>query len=193
VRHTPPPRHWVLLGDSLTQFGRWEEWLRGVPVLNRGVSGETSDDVLQRMDAAVNDPIAVFLLIGTNDLAWGYSTEHIAGNVRAILAEIERRAPGTPVVVQSVPPRTRPFREPIRALNQAYRDLVAAGGPHVEYLDIATALADEEGDLRAAFTPDGVHLSGAGYAAWVQVLWPHVQRMLARTSSGSANLPLQAG
>jgi lysophospholipase L1-like esterase len=183
----------VLLGDSLTQFGRWEEWLRGVPVLNRGVSGETSDDVLQRMDAAVNDPIAVFLLIGTNDLAWGYSTEHIAGNVRAILAEIERRAPGTPVVVPSVPPRTRPFREPIRALNQAYRDLVAAGGPHVEYLDIATALADEEGDLRAAFTPDGVHLSGAGYAAWVQVLWPHVQRMLARTSSGSANLPLQAG
>jgi lysophospholipase L1-like esterase len=168
-----------MLGDSLTQFGSWERWFAGVPVLNRGVSGETSDDVLQRLDGAIADPLAVFLLIGTNDLAWGYSTEHIAGNVRAILAEVARRAPGTPVVVQSVPPRTRPFREPIRALNAAYRALVAAAGPPVEHLDIWPALADEAGDLRPAFTPDGVHLSDAGYAAWVEVLRPHVHRLAA--------------
>jgi lysophospholipase L1-like esterase len=173
----------VLLGDSLTQFGYWERWFAGVPVLNRGVSGETSEDLLLRLDDAVNDPIAVFLLIGTNDLAWGLSAQHIASNVWAILAEIDRRAPGSPVVVQSVPPRTRPFRDAIRALNAAYRDLVRAAGPQVEYLDIWPALADEHGDLRTAFTPDGVHLSGAGYAAWVEVLWPHVQRMVARTGA----------
>jgi lysophospholipase L1-like esterase len=181
--HPPPAGHVVLLGDSLTQFGLWEEWFAGIPVLNRGVSGETSDDLLVRLDDAINDPVAVFLLIGTNDLAWGYSAQHIAGNVRAILAEIERRAPGTPVVVQSVPPRTRPFRDPIRALNQAYRDLVAAAGPNVEYLDLWPALADEHGDLRTSFTPDGVHLSGAGYAAWLGVLGPRLARVLTRAGA----------
>jgi lysophospholipase L1-like esterase len=168
----------VLLGDSLTQFGLWEEWFAGVPVLNRGVSGETSDDLLVRLDGAINDPIAVFLLIGTNDLAWGYSPQHIAGNVRAILAEVDQRAPGTPVVVQSVMPRTRAFRDAILAVNHEYRALVDAAGPHVEYLDLWPALADHDGDLRGAFTPDGVHLSGAGYGAWLTVLQPHVERML---------------
>ena len=179
----PPPRHVVLLGDSLTQFGLWEQWLAGMPVLNRGISGETAEDLLVRMDGAINEPIAVFLLIGTNDLAWGYSPQQIAGNVRAILAEVERRAPGIPVVVQSVMPRTRAFRDAIRAVNSEYRALVDAAGPHVEYLDVGSALADENGDLRPAFTPDGVHLSDAGYLAWVEVLRPHIERMLAADSA----------
>lgn len=169
-----------MFGDSLTQFGYWEKWFAGQPVLNRGVSGETSADLLRRLDDAINQPLAVFLLIGTNDLARGMSLREIVGNVATILAEVERRAPGTPVVVQGVPPRTRPFREPIRALNQHYQALVAAAGRQVEYLDLWPALADERGDLRRAFTPDGVHLSAAGYAAWVDVLRPHVERILAR-------------
>jgi lysophospholipase L1-like esterase len=111
------------------------------------------------------------------------SLREIVGNVWTILAEIERRAPGTPVVVQSVMPRTRPFRDAILALNANYQALVAASGPQVEYLDLWPALADERGDLRSAFTPDGVHLSAAGYGAWVEVLRPHVERMLARAGA----------
>jgi hypothetical protein len=164
------PGHIVFLGDSITQGGLWPEWFPGVPVLNRGIDGETSEDLLRRVDSAVRDPRAVFLLIGTNDLSIGFSLQRITGNVRALLAAIERRAPGTPVVVQSVMPRTRRFRDDLRLLNRAYRQLVDRSGENAQYLDLWPALADENGDLRSEFTEDGLHLNGAGYAAWVGVL-----------------------
>jgi hypothetical protein len=164
------PGHIVFLGDSITQGGLWPEWFPGVPVRNRGIDGETSEDLLRRVDSAVRDPRAVFLLIGTNDLSIGFSLQRITGNVRALLAAIERRAPGTPVVVQSVMPRTRRFRDDLRLLNRAYRQLVDRSGENAQYLDLWPALADENGDLRSEFTEDGLHLNGAGYAAWVGVL-----------------------
>jgi hypothetical protein len=86
------PGHIVFLGDSITQGGLWPEWFPGVPVLNRGIDGETSEDLLRRVDSAVRDPRAVFLLIGTNDLSIGFSLQRITGNVRALLAAIERPA-----------------------------------------------------------------------------------------------------
>jgi lysophospholipase L1-like esterase len=168
----PAPGHVVLLGDSITEFGLWQEWFVERPVLNRGIGGETSADLLRRLDSAVHEPAAVFLLIGTNDLTAGISLREIVGNVRTLLEEIERRAPGTPVVVQSVMPRTARFRDDVRLLNDAYRALVEAAPEHVQYLDLWPALADEKGLLRSEFTEDGLHLTGEGYAAWVDVLRP---------------------
>ena len=173
------PRHIVFLGDSITQGGLWQEWFAGAPVLNRGIDGETSADLLGRVDSAVLDPLAVFLLIGTNDLTSGVSLQQITANVRALLAEIERRAPGTPVVVQSAMPRTPRFRDDLRLLNRAYRQLVDSSGENVEYLDLWPALADDHGDLRTEYTEDRLHLNGPGYAAWVDVLRPLVDALLA--------------
>ncbi|MFE3054183.1 hypothetical protein [Nocardia sp. NPDC059239] len=42
------------------------------------------------------------------------------------------------------------------------------------YIDLWPALADANGALRQEFTRDGLHLSGAGYAAWIEVLRPHI-------------------
>lgn len=174
-----PSRRVVFLGDSITQGGLWQEWFAGAPVLNRGIDGETSADLLRRLDSAVREPRAVFLLIGTNDLTSGVPLQQIIANVRALLAEIERRAPGIPVVVQSVMPRTPRFRNDLRLLNRAYRHLVDSSGPNVRYLDLWPALADDAGDLRPEFTEDRLHLNGPGYAAWVDVLRPLVDAFLA--------------
>jgi lysophospholipase L1-like esterase len=178
------PGHVVFLGDSITQGGLWQEWFAGAPVLNRGIDGETSADLLRRVHSAVLDPLAVFLLIGTNDLTSGVSLQEITANVRALLAEIERRAPGTPVVVQSVMPRTPRFRDDLRLLNRAYRQVVDGSGDHVEYLDLWPALADDDGDLRTEYTEDRLHLNGPGYAAWVDVLRPRVDALLAGRHEG---------
>ncbi len=175
-----PPGHVVLLGDSITEFGLWQEWFAGLPVLNRGIGGETSADLLRRLDSAIDRPLAVFLLIGTNDISQGYRLPEIVGNVRTLLVEVQRRAPGTPVVVQSVLPRTERFREDVRLLNAAYRALVAEAGDPVEYLDLHPVLADEHANLRAPFTGDGLHLTGEGYAAWVDVLRPRIEGLVAR-------------
>ena len=171
----------VLLGDSITEFGLWQEWFPGLPVLNRGIGGETAADLLRRLDSAIDRPLAVFLLIGTNDISRGVRLPEIVADVRTLLEEVQRRAPGTPVVVQSVLPRTARFRNDVRLLNAAYRALVERIGHPVEYLDLEPVLADEHGDLRADLTGDGLHLNGAGYAAWVDVLRPRVEALLARS------------
>lgn len=170
----PAPGRVVFLGDSITELGIWEEWFPEVPVLNRGISGEVSGQVLARIDSAIHEPAAVFLLIGTNDLAYDVPPARIAENVRLIIEGIRTRAPGTPVVVQSVMPRALGYRAEVQDLNRRYQDLVERQCPDVTYLDLWPALATPAGTLRSEFTADKLHLNGAGYAAWVDLLRPSV-------------------
>jgi lysophospholipase L1-like esterase len=168
----PARGHLVMLGDSITEGGNWDEWFPDSRVVNRGIGGELSGQVLARLHTAIDRPRAVFLLIGTNDLAFDIPQQEIAHNVESILATIERTAPGTPVVVQSVMPRALAFRDEILALNQRYRDVVAAAPEHARYLDLWPALATPEGALRPELTEDKLHLNGSGYVEWVEALRP---------------------
>jgi lysophospholipase L1-like esterase len=167
-----PPRHVVFLGDSISEGGLWDEWFPGHPVLNRGIAGETSEQVLSRLETAINNPRAVFLLIGTNDLTGSVPEEEIVRNVRAILSEIERRAPGCPVFVQSVMPRTAKYLPRIASLNHRLEQLCAEAPPSSRYLDLWPALATPEGTLRPDFSLDRLHLNGEGYRAWVGLIRP---------------------
>ena len=177
------PKHILFLGDSITDFGMWHEWFPGVPTVNRGVGGETTEQVLARIDGVINEPIAVFLLIGTNDISGAISTSEIVGNLRAIIAAIRDRAPGAPVFVEGIMPRTLKYREEITYLNRLYREVVAAAGTNVTYLDLWPALATPEGALRADLTQDNVHLNGDGYRAWVDVLRPIIDDLTKPTTS----------
>jgi lysophospholipase L1-like esterase len=169
------PGRVVFLGDSITEFGLWEEHFPAAPVLNRGIAGEISGQVLRRLDTAINSPRAVFLLIGTNDLSVGLAENRIVRNVAAILDGIETRAPGVPVYLQSVMPRTEWRRGQIEALNARYRGLAEARADTVRYLDLWPVLADGKGALRTEFTRDKLHLNGPGYRAWCGLLEPLVQ------------------
>jgi lysophospholipase L1-like esterase len=168
----PAREHVVMLGDSITEFGNWDEWFPEIPITNRGIGGETSIQLLARVDSAIDHPLAVFVLIGTNDLSRDVPQQEIAQNVGSILAKIEHLAPGTPVVVQSVMPRALVFRDEIIDLNQRLRVLVEAAPDHVRYLDLWPALATPEGALRGELTEDKLHLNGSGYLEWVDLLQP---------------------
>lgn len=168
----PPADHVVLLGDSITEYGLWPEWIPDRPVLNRGIGGDTSAGILARLDTAIADPRAVCLLIGTNDLSLAIPQIRIVDNVRRILDGIMDRAPGAPIIVQSVMPRTAKYRAEIQALNAALQRLVDASPAQVSYLDLWPALADHQGTLRSDCSRDHLHLTGAGYQAWAQILRP---------------------
>ena len=59
----------AFVGDSITEGGLWSEWLPGVDVINRGISGNTTQDILDRMHQIVSvQPDKLFLMIGVNDL-----------------------------------------------------------------------------------------------------------------------------
>lgn len=181
----PPAGSIVLLGDSITEGGEWEELLSGLPVVNRGISGETSSQVLERLSTAISRPVAIVLLIGTNDLSVGTPRPRVADSVAHILDEIQRLAPGVPVILQSVMPRGARLAAEVRDLNTRYKAL-ADTRPEVAYLDLWPALAD--GDAMCSdFSFDRVHLNGAGYRAWVSVLRPALEWVLREQTARSAS------
>jgi lysophospholipase L1-like esterase len=165
-----PPGRVVFLGDSISEFGLWDEWFPEVPVLNRGIGGETSAQVLERLSSAIVEPAAVLLLIGTNDLTRKVPEAEILDNIRSILDEIQSRAPRTPVWVQSVMPRTAKLLPRLTSLNSGIRHLADEWSDQTRYLDLWPALATEEGVLRPEYSLDRLHLNGAGYLAWTTLL-----------------------
>jgi lysophospholipase L1-like esterase len=181
-----PARDVVLLGDSLTEWGSWGEWLPDLRIRNHGVAGETSADVLRRVGSAVEPaPALLYLLVGVNDLALGLARRRIVANVAAILDQVASRAPEAVVVVQSLLPCWRELRDDALTLNRSYRALVADRSPRCYYLDVWPALADQDGALAPDCTDDGVHLTAAGYAAWLSVLGPDIRRRLTDDGGGT--------
>lgn len=173
----PAPGRVVFLGDSITEWTAWEDWFPDLRTVNRGIGGEAICDVMQRLPSALVAPRAISLLIGTNDLhGLGRSTEidKIAQQMEALVGAIRDIAPSAHLFVSSVLPRSTHFRDRIVALNAHYRHITSKAG--ATYVDVWPALAGDGGAIRPAFTTDGLHLSVAGYAAWVAVLRPHLAR-----------------
>jgi lysophospholipase L1-like esterase len=159
----------VMLGDSITEMGHWDELLPGWPLVNRGIASDTTADVLARLDDVVAlQPVRVVLLIGVNDVLRGVPAAETVANIKEILDRLT--AAGARVTLQSVLQvglRLRGAHEKIAALNAQLRDLAAASG--ADFLDLNAALAPD-GVLPAQFTWDNLHLTSAGYRAWRDVL-----------------------
>jgi lysophospholipase L1-like esterase len=163
----------VFMGNSITES--WAPYFSamfpGKPYIDRGISGQTTPQMLVRFrqDVIALHPRAVVILGGTNDIAGntGPATlEMIEGNL-ASMAELAR-ANGIAVVLCSVMPvRDYPWKpglEPaqkIIALNAWIRDYAAKHG--AIYADYHTPMADPDGGMRRELSPDGVHPNEAGY------------------------------
>ena len=165
----------VVLGDSLTARGEWWELL-GRPVANRGIAGDTVDDVRARLEPVVAlEPRVLFLLVGINDLFAGTSPDALARRHAALVVELRRRLPRSRIVVESL----LPIRDELlgddalttqvvgRANDLLRRGATAAGA---DWLDLHAHLADATGELDPRYASDGVHLSAAGYRAWASAL-----------------------
>lgn len=110
----------VMLGDSITAGGEWSEMFPGVPIRNRGISGDTTSDVLLRLDPIVAaKPAAVFLKIGTNDLNRGPDRGYeLPIGIEQIVSRIQAGSPTTAIFLQSVLPREAAMREEVGAYNR---------------------------------------------------------------------------
>lgn len=164
----------VLLGDSITFGGHWNEILPGHPVRNRGIGGDRTDDLLARLDPILaGHPRKLFLLIGTNDLGTEVPQETILANYETLLDRLARETPSTRVYVQSVLPRAVEYRERVERLNEALRAIASARG--LTYVDLYASFLAEDGSLRDELTFDEIHLTGAGYREWARLLEPHLE------------------
>lgn len=164
----------VFIGDSITESwqSHFVESFPGKPYIGRGISGQTTTQILARFqpDVVALKPRVVVILAGTNDIAenGGPVTLEMIENNIASMSDIAREH-HIGVVLSSVLPaadyRWRQGLHPapkIIALNQWLRRYAAAIG--AVYLDYHSAMADSAGGLRADLTADGVHPNLAGYA-----------------------------
>ena len=152
----------------------WPDLFPDLATSNRGIGGEATYDLLERVDAAINDPAVVSLLIGTNDLHGPRELRRPAQIVQRtdeIVRRIREAAPSALILLNSLLPRTVHFASRIREINEGYRKVAAKHG--AEYVDLWPAFVDASGNaIKAEYTKDNLHLSPAGYLAWAEVLRP---------------------
>jgi lysophospholipase L1-like esterase len=159
----------AFVGDSITAGGRWDEWFPDERPRNLGVGGDTTDAVLARLDDVIGlAPHTVVLLIGTNDLAWRRSAEHIVRNIETILVSLRKGLPEAQLLVQSVMPREAAYAETIRDVNRHLWQF--ASTVRAQYLDLWPAMAAEDGAIDRQFSDDSLHLNERGYEVWVAEL-----------------------
>lgn len=164
----------VMLGNSLTAGGEWQELLHDAGVRNRGIGGDGVDGVYHRLDQVLAmRPRRIFLMIGINDLLARREVDDVIAGHERILDRIKAASPGTTLVVQSLLPLNEGMmgmrrNELVLRTNQALKELCSRKG--VPYLDLHPLFVDEAGQLREDFTSDGIHLTGQGYLEWARML-----------------------
>jgi lysophospholipase L1-like esterase len=167
----------VFIGDSITENWNLSESFPGKPFLNRGISGQTTPQILLRFrqDVIALKPSVVVILAGTNDLAenTGPTTlEAIEDNLSSMV-ELARKN-GIRVVLCSVLPVARyPWRpeiQPIEKIQELNRWMKAyALRTGVAFLDYYSAMVDQKSGLSEELGTDGVHPNRAGYAVMARL------------------------
>lgn len=172
----------VLLGDSITEGFEVEKYLPGRRVLNRGIGADVIGNdihptdkrgVLKRLDESVFhcSPTDLFILIGINDLGMGHSPETIEAGYRQMLTQIRERLPKLRIHVQSILPTGGRFahhKTNIIDTNTRIKKLAAEFD--CEYIDLHAQFINDEGDIKAEYTTEGLHLAPPAYEKWAEIL-----------------------
>ena len=181
------------VGSSLMEMFPIEQWVGELPqpkpiVYNRGVGGYKTTDLIPILDICVYElkPRKVFINIGTNDLSDSrISMSEIISNYDTILTGIEQHIPGILIYCMAYYPvnfnaAAEDMKEclkirnndKIRHANDEVRKLVEK---HCQrYIDINRNLMNENGDLKAEYTIEGLHINHDGYRAIFDDLMKYV-------------------
>ena len=182
----PGQKRIVFMGDSITEF--WSvhnpEFFAGKPYVNRGISGQTSPQMLIRFraDVIALKPLIVVLLAGINDIAGntGPSTPEMIMDNIASMAELANTN-HIKIILCSVLPAIdfwwKPGQKPaekIVNLNKMIKKYAEANG--ILYLDYYSVMVNKQMGIKSAYSDDGVHPNKAGY----EVMDPLVEKAIAK-------------
>jgi lysophospholipase L1-like esterase len=179
LQSPPEPGRVVFMGDSITDGWKLAQYFAGKPYVNRGISGQTTPQMLVRMfpDVIALKPAAMIVLAGTNDIAanTGPSTLQMVEDNLQAMTELAQ-AHGIKVILCSLTPvsdytarRQTVGRPPADILKlNAWMKSYAASANAI-FADYYGATVDETGMLKQGFSGDGLHPNDKGYALMVPV------------------------
>lgn len=165
----------IFLGDSLTNQCDWSEILSNSQVINRGISGDTTQGMLRRLDVSKQNPSKVFMMIGINDIATKVSKDKIIENYAHIIDKIQRESPNTVIYVQSL----LPVNEDIYVYHNKISniDIITVNNEihrisrehNIKFIDLYPLFL-QGNQMNAKYTTDGIHLNGNGYKVWTDAI-----------------------
>lgn len=155
----------MMLGDSITDEGEWNE-LWGEIVQNRGISGDTTSGVLDRLYTVNTNLKEVYIMIGVNDIMRGAKAEDVFSNYKKIVEFFQKK--GVKISIQSTlyigESRKKDFNEEVEKLNNSLKEFAKQNS--IRFIDLNSIFAPKK-VLKSDFTKDDLHLNGQAYKLWI--------------------------
>lgn len=169
----------VFLGNSITNMHEWGEAFADPSVINRGISGAISDEVVANIETYISGhPKKVFLMIGTNDLGTAGMNypDYPFRNFKIIIDRIQRESPQTEIYVESILPTLAGDKRNPQYIVQTNEKMKAyCAEKKVTYVDLWSKLVVSGTTYQQpSNTLDGVHLLASGYQIWCKAIEGYV-------------------
>ncbi len=177
--------NFLFLGDSITDYYPLEEYYDNLPVVNSGIAGNKTTDILSNMKERVYqyNPTKVFLLIGTNDLDSNDKdiVNTTFNNIKKIIKRIRKNRSDATIYVESIYPVNSTIvnntvnnrnNNKIKKLNQKLSSY--CNDNNCTYINLFNDLVDSKGNLKSNYTEDGLHLNSLGYVVVTRCLLPYL-------------------
>ena len=157
----------IMLGDSITDEGSWDELLNKDTIQNRGISGDTTSGVLDRLDSVNKNIQQVFIMIGVNDIMRRKEVDEVYANYLKIIQTF--RDKNIKVYIQSTlyigETRKANFNPKIEELNKRLEKYAKEN--KLVFINLNHILAPHK-VLKKEFTFDDLHLNGTAYKLWAK-------------------------
>jgi lysophospholipase L1-like esterase len=168
----------VFLGNSITAGTDWMELLNNSRVRNRGISGDITFGILERLDEVTEGkPSKVFILIGINDISRNIPDSVILANYRKMITRIKKASPGTKIYFNTILPVNNEFTPTKNQFNKDEHVLFVnkelariCKEEKITLIDSYSHFLNAGKKLENKFTYDGLHLNPAGYKHWAILL-----------------------
>lgn len=167
---------YVFLGDSIFEQYMTSYFFKGYDTINSGVSGITALKTLERLDSGLYEynPTTIFILLGTNDLYFGYTEEETFEHLKNLINKIHEDKPEIVINVLSLLPinlsddpkinksvNENRSNEKINKVNEYLKDF--CNSKNINYINVHDILLDEKGELDWNYTREGLHITDLGY------------------------------
>ncbi len=157
----------MMLGDSITDEGQWDELLNNSKVQNRGISGDTTDGVIDRLNSVSKGIKQVFIMIGVNDIMRGKEAHEVYANYLKIIQTFKDK--NIKVHIQSTlyigETRMANFNPKIEELNKKLEKYASEN--QIPFINLNPIFAPQK-VLKKEFTSDDLHLNGTAYKLWTE-------------------------
>lgn len=164
----------VFIGDSITEACNWNELLGRNDTVNKGLSGDSTNGVLSRLDIYLRQkPKCIFIMIGINDIGQEIHMDTIKSNYSKIINNILRN--NVQLFIQSTLYTNLIDRNgKVQILNNYLVEQCKLLS--IQYIDINGRLLDNN-ILSKRYSNDGLHLNGDGYIIWKKIISPYVNNI----------------